>query len=379
MIKKDNIHVLQVVHHMNMGGVEHLVYDMTHAFQKEGIKTSICCLDYLGCLGEGLEKEGIDVFVMDRKPGVNIDLCFKIAHLIKRLKVDIVHTHQYTPYFYGATAAILARRPKIIFSEHGRHQPDKVRPKRVVYNWTVLLPFTDAITADSHFLKRSLQQYEKIPGGFIKVIPNGIKLDKFAHFEDINREEKRRKLGINPDEFALGIVSRLDPVKDHITLLHSFKLVLKQFPKTKLFIAGTGPMFEPLKDLIKKMGLEERAILLGFYEDLLGLLRSLDIFVLSSITESAPLVVLEAMAAGLPVVATNVGGTGEMLLHNQTGMLVPPQKPQAMAKAILELLKDPQRAKAMGKKGQGRVYKYYSFKGMIENYKRLYYNTLAHL
>jgi len=373
MQSKPPIHVLHIMHHMKMGGVEHLVYDMTNAFSNLNIKTTICCLDgILGELGEELQKKGIKIIVLNRKPGFDLNLILSLSKIIKELAPDIIHAHQYTPWFYGITASILAKKKETIFSEHGRLYPDRLRIKRVIYNRLILLPYTKIITVDSNHLKNALIKYEKIPAKRITILPNGIKLEPFSQVNEKNRIIKRKELGIKEDEFAIGMIARLDPIKDHKSLILAFKKVYASHPNIKLFLAGKGPLYEDIKSLIEQLGLKDRVFLLGYYEDLYGLLSALDLYILSSHLESAPLGVMEAMAAGLPVIATNAGGTGEIILDGKDGFLVPPRDPDKMAEAIIKVLNDPKKAKEMAKKGKEKVYNYYFFDRMINDYKNLY-------
>ena len=377
MKQQDVIHVLHILHHMKMGGVEHLVFDMTNAFQQLGIKTTICCLDgVLGELGEQLRDNNIDVRVLNRRPGFDYKLFLDIASLIKELNPDIVHAHQYTPYFYGITASILAKKKETLFSEHGRLYPDRMSLKRVVYNRLVLLPHTDIITVDSKHLRNALIRYEKIPSNRIRILANGIKLGPFSRITPENRIIQRKLLGIKEDEFAMGMISRLDPIKDHKTLICAFKKINEEFPNTSLFLAGKGPEYETIQSLIGELGLNDKVKLLGYYEDLYGLLNALDLYILSSHLESAPLGVMEAMAAGLPVIATDAGGTGEIIINGEDGYLVPPRDPEEMARAMKKIIVSPDAASNMAQKGKQKIYNYYSFDRMIEDYRNLYREML---
>ncbi len=369
------INIMHVLHHMKMGGAEHVVYDMVQALDKDKFDVSICCLDSLGILGEELISKGYKVFVLNRKPGIDFKVSFKLARLYKELNIDIVHSHQYTPYFYAANAAIL-RRVKLIFLEHGRHQPDKVRIKRVIYNF-FLRPFTNVIVTNSIALKEALIKYEKMPVNAIEVIPNGVKLKEFDIIFQIDRDSKRAELGLGKDDIVAGMVARLHPIKDHFTLVKAFKKVVQQEPKAKLLIAGTGELYSEIEKLINKLMLQNSVKLLGYYEDLFGFLRSLDIFVLASISESAPISILEAMATGLPVVATDVGGVREMVIDNETGILVPPKDVDALAEALLNIIKDPIKRKKMSNMGRKRVEEVYSFEDMIHKYEQLYMSLVG--
>ena len=370
------INVMHVLHHMKMGGAEHVVYDMVQALDKDKFDVSICCLDTLGILGEELISKGYKVFVLNRKPGVDFSVSTKLAKLYKELNIHIAHAHQYTPYFYASNAALLKRGVKIIFLEHGRHQPDRVRIKRVIYNF-FLRPFTHSILTNSEALKEALIKYEKMPAKNIEVIPNGIKLKEFDTIFKIDREKKRSELGLKEYHIVAGMVARLHPIKDHFTLVKAFKKVVQKEPNARLLIAGTGELYSEIARLIDELGLNEYVKLLGYYEDLFGFLRSLDIFVLASISESAPISILEAMTTGLPVVASDVGGVKEMVVDNETGILVPSKDVDALANALLKIIESPDMRERMGKMGRKRVEEFYSFDNMIKKYEKLYISLVG--
>jgi glycosyltransferase involved in cell wall biosynthesis len=167
--------------------------------------------------------------------------------------------------------------------------------------------------------------------------------------------------------------ARLDySTKDQRTLLRAVRLVVDRQPEFRLDIVGDGPDRTVLEDLCDELQLRSHINFLGFRNDVHELLPQADLFVLSSVTEGLPMTLLEAMAAGLPIVSTNVGGISELVNHNETGLLVPPQSPEALAGAILELMHDPQRAVNMGHSGRRRVEEEFDIRVVTAKYEELY-------
>ena len=369
---RKKLKIMQVVHCMDIAGTEKVVYSIVRNLSKERFSFSVCCLDFIGKLGERLIEEGFEVISLNRKPGVDFTLIKKLIRILKERRIDIVHAHQYTPYFYGATAAVLSGRRKVIFTEHGRHQPDRSRLKRVVYNQFLNL-FTSRITGVSNFSKDSLVRYEKLPARKIKVIYNGISPQGFEI--SLDREAKRRELGIEQDEVVVGMIGRFDPVKNHRMLLAAFRDVVKQIWGAKLLLIGDGPLKKECKESAAELDIDDYVVFLGQRNDVPQILQVIDIFVLSSITEATSLTLLEAMAAGLPVIAMDVGGNPEIVLRDQTGILVPPRNYIELAKAIVSLIRDPEKRKRMGEAGKRRAKALFSIDRMLEEYAQIYLGT----
>ncbi len=362
------INIAHILHSMNVAGAEKVVYDIATGLNGT-FKFSVFCLDSVGPLGEELMQRGVKVKALGRKTGVDFSLIRRLAGEIKENKIDIIHAHQYTPYFYGATAAMLSGRCKVIFTEHGRHYPDRRKLKRTIFNQFLNL-FTHSITGVSEFSKNSLVDYESFPKNKIKVIYNGIQPQLFDLNIDI--ETKKKELGLDPKDKIIGIIARLEPVKSHAMLLRAFAQVIKGVAQAKLLIVGDGKLRAELEDLTKILNINNNVKFLGVRRDIPELLKIFDVFVLSSLSEAASVTLLEAMAAGVPIVATNVGGNPEIVLEGKTGFLVPRGDDKAMAKALIEVLSNPGKAKDMELAGKQRVNELFTLDKMLNSYSDLY-------
>ena len=373
MIKAKKIHVMQVLHTLEIGGAEKLAYDIAKKFDSP-FEFSFFCLDDLGYLSDVIRKEGGNTYCFGRKQGWDFSLIKRFASLLTEKEVDIIHAHQYTPYFYSVLASFFSKKkPAVIFTEHGRHQPDKVRPKRVIFN-KIFQYFTSRFTGVAKFSKDSLVEFEKIPASKIDVIYNGIDLEKFPR--QFSKTEIRKKLNFNADDKLIGIIARLDPIKDHKSLITAISFIKDTLPNCKLLIVGDGPMRDELEQQTESLNLKNNVIFLGMRTDVPDILMALDIFVLPSIMEATSVTLLEAMSASLPVIATKVGGNKEIVIDGTTGILVESQTPKEIASALEQLLNNIEVSKNMGLAGRQRVEQNFTFQKMIDQYKQLYLEIL---
>jgi glycosyltransferase involved in cell wall biosynthesis len=308
---------------------------------------------------------------LGRHEGFDARCAWEIARSIQEHGVDLVQAHQYTPFFYGSLGRILARRRcGVLFTEHGRHQPDFRRPKRVVAN-RFLLRRHDRVVAVGSAVRDALNENEGIPAGRIEVIYNGIPLERFeaalAH-----RDRTRAELGIRHDDTAIILVARLDYLKDHATALRAMKRVVTKRPDARLFLVGEGPERQAIEAQVSALGLAGSVHLLGQRNDAPALVAAADVALLTSTSEGIPLTLIEAMAAGRPVVATDVGGVSEVVIDGETGYLSPARDDGALAARILDLASSPDLRRERGRAGLERARALFSEARMHAGYVRLY-------
>jgi glycosyltransferase involved in cell wall biosynthesis len=327
-------------------------------------------LDAIGAIGERLLAQGVPVVCLGRKMGRDWKLGWRIAREFHARRIEVVHAHQYTPFFYAALArAVMRRPPRLILTEHGRHYPDIVSPFRRTANRLVLDHFADAVNACCAFSGRALARVDGFSGMRIEVIENGIEVERYGTAPD--RGVLRSSLGLDPARRYVIAVARLHPIKDHATLQRAFAIVAASRPDADLLLAGDGPLRAALEQQARSLAIENRVRFLGVRSDVPALLQAADVFALTSISEAASLTILEAMASRLPVVVTAVGGNPEIVRHGVDGLLVPRGDAQAAAAALLQILESPTAA-AMGAAGRARVEDHYRLSRTVENYWRLY-------
>jgi len=359
-----------VLHVMQVAGAEVLVKEIIERLGPR-IEPTVFCLDGIGPLGEQLRAAGTEVVCLGRKPGRDWGVAWRLAREVRRRQIAVLHAHQYTPFFYAALAAPLSgRRPRVILTEHGRHFPDTVSKLRRALNRMVLDRLADAVNAVCGFSARSLCRVDGFAGRRIEVIENGIVVERYSTPAD--RDALRRRLGLDPQRRYIANVARLHPVKDQASLLRAFARLAETRGDVDLLLVGDGPLRGDLMDLARGLGIDRRVRFLGVRRDVPDLLGAVDIFALTSVSEAASLTLLEAMAAGLPVVVTAVGGNPEMVRHGREGLLVRRGDAEDMAAALQQLLDDPHTAAALGQAARARVWAHYRLERTVERYARLY-------
>ena len=358
-------HVMHVLHSRSAGEPGRLVDELVRNSNGR-FAMSVCCLDGRGQL---CEPEGRRVFVVSRHERRPWELVQRLSRVLSDESVDIVHAHGYPTYFYAVWAAMVAKRGKVIFTEHGRRYPDTRSLRRAALN-QLLLRRTDRVVALCGSIKRSLVRYEAIPARRVRVIYRGTDLGQFSG--RFNRTEKRAQLGLRKSDLTVVAAMPLDPVKDPEMLIDAFAAVLPHEPKAKLLVAGDGPLRGRLEAQIQALKLEGKVRLLGARPDVPEVLRASDLFALSSRNEGASATLLEAMAAGLPGAATRVGGCPEIVEDGTTALLSPRGDAAHLGANIRNLLRDPERRREMGRAAQTRVKKLFDLRRMTQEFIRLY-------
>lgn len=366
-MSESRIGVLHVVHSLNVGGAEKLVFDLARRTDPGRFAVSVACLDAAGALAVPLTAAGIPVEVLERRPGLDARLVQRLRRLIVRHGASVVHAHQYTPFFYGVAAARLAGAA-CVFTEHGRHHPDVRKPKRVAAN-QVLSRLTRATVAVSEFTRRALIDNDGFPPERVRVLYNGVETSRRAPVE---RDAARAALGLPLDVPVLGLCARLSPEKNLGMLVEGFAQIRQRHPGARLVIAGDGPARADVEARIAALDLAGVVHLPGFVSDVPGLMPALDVFALTSFTEGTSVTLLEAMFAGRPAVVTEVGGNPEIVVEGVTGHLVASQDTHAFADRICGLFEAPARAQALGAAGRARVLERFTFDGMVKAYEALY-------
>ncbi len=358
------------VHWMQVAGAEVLVRE---TIQRLGprIMPTVFCLDLLGPIGEELRAAGVPVVCLNRRPGRDYGVGWRLAREARRRRIQVVHAHQYTPFFYAAFArALSATGFRLILTEHGRHYPDVVAPVRRGVNRLVLSRFADAVNACCDFSAQALCRIDGFPGHRVEVIENGIDPESYTAVEP--PERVRHRLGLAPDRRYIVTIARFHPVKDHPTLFRAFAGVARARPDVDLLLAGDGPTRADLERLVASLGIADRVRFLGIRRDVPDLLAAADVFALTSVSEAASLTILEAMAAGRPVVVTDVGGNPELVRDRIDGCLFPRGDHAAGARALLRVLDDPAFAAVCGQAARVRAAEHFSLARTVDRYYALY-------
>jgi len=226
------------------------------------------------------------------------------------------------------------------------------------------------VLANSEAVRQFLVKEDGFQPGKIKVIRNAVDFERFA---SVPRDRAKFFPALGPGHKLIGMVANMNlPVKGHSYLIEAARAVCRILPGTRFVLIGDGRQRPKLEQQVRELGLEQNFLFLGYHKDVPELLPCFDVSVLPSTAEGLPNVVLEAMAAGIPVVATAVGGTVEILEDGVCGLLVPPRDPEALAKAILRILQEPSLAEQLARAGQERVRAYFNFDRLLLELKELY-------
>jgi sugar transferase (PEP-CTERM/EpsH1 system associated) len=306
---------------------------------------------------------------LNRRTGNDARLIFRLRALFNQRRIDIVHTRNWAA-FDGVIAACLTPGIALVHGEHGRDISD---PEGAVWRRNLarrVLSFrARKYVAVSNDLYRWLERTVHIPKGKLALIPNGVDTERFRPGRDM---EIRAELGIGKEEFVVATVGRLDPVKNHEGLVRAVAMLQESNENVRLLIVGDGPNRQALERMIRTSGIRREPILLGFRAGLERLYRTFDAFVLNSHAEGMSNTLLEAMASGLPIVCTAVGGNPELITDGKSGLLVESNHDAALANAISAYLKAPELRRVHGDNARHHAVQNFSISGMIARYVSLY-------
>lgn len=352
---RDPIRVAHVSLGLNVGGMEKLLVEFARHADRERFDLHFVAIQSRGKLADDVEACGWKATCLEKPAGLRPLYVLELARQLRKRRIDLIHTHNTAAYLYGVPAAQLARVRAVIHTRHGQRFG---APARETRTFRLLSRYVDRVVCVSEDSRR-LSAGEGIAEEKTCTIWNGIDIERFQY------------TGSTTAGPAV-LVARLSPEKDIACLIRAVQLVIRTHPSFRLEIAGDGQCRPSLQALVSEFGLEQSVRFLGEVRDVPRILQRASMFVLPSLTEGISLTVLEAMASGLPVVATHVGGNPEVVVAGETGLLVPPGSPQELAGAIEELHSDPDRAHKMGFAGRQRVETKFDVRRMVAEYEVLY-------
>ncbi|MBD0320264.1 MAG: glycosyltransferase [Gemmatimonadetes bacterium] len=362
------LRVMHVTEDLGVGGLERVVATLCDTVDPDRFESSVLCLRELGAFADDLRARGFPVFLLDQTPGRTNYLSFmKVARLLREQRVDVVHSHNTHAFIDGGLGAALSGVKTIVHTDHARSFPDK---RRYMVAEHVLSHLVYKIVGVSEHTSANLIRHERISPRKLTTIPNGIDGSRYAAAVDL--PAKRRELGITREGPVIGLGARLMEQKGVEYLLRALPAIVSRFPGLTLVVAGEGPLEAPLKQLASELGMDGHVRFVGVRLDLAELLHLFDLFVLPSIWEGLPMVLLEALAAGCPVVATDVGGVGTAIEDGVNGSLVPPRDPDALAAAVSALLADPALRDRYREAGRAVFRERFSAQAMARRYEALY-------
>jgi len=354
------VRVAHVSFGLDVGGQEKLLVEFARQADPGRFDLRFISIGSRGVLAGEIEALGWPVTALGIPSGLHPSLIVRLARSFRRWRPDVVHTHDQRALFYAGPAAWLTRVPMIVHTRHGRDVGATPRQTIILQYLSRLVDRFVCVSEEVAELSRE----QGIAGLGLRTILNGIDTSRFGFG--------------GPDPAGPVVtVARLSPEKDVANLVRATAMAAEWVPELRVEVAGGGPCLEDLRQLAADLGVGDRIAFLGEVRDVRSVLAHAQMFVLPSRSEGIPLTALEAMACGLPVVATRVGGLPEVVEDGVTGLLVPPADPAALAQAILDIGRDPERGLRMGQAGRERVEQHFEIRRMVADYESLYVDGMT--
>jgi len=360
--------IVHLIYRLDFGGLESLLVERINRMPAVRYRHAIVCLTECNpAFAMKITRPDVAIHALHKQPGLSLHTHVALWRLLRQLQPAVLHSYNLSAIEY-APVALAAGVPVRVNGAHGRdaNDPDGTNRKHNLLR-RLMVPFYDCCYANSAAMEAWNRNVVGVPAHKSRMLANGIDAERF---HPATGPTARR------DTVVIGTVGRLQAVKDHATLIDAFALLRARIPdhapRLRLAIVGDGPLLQALGEKVAVHGLQDAVWLPGARTDVADILRGFDIFAMSSIAEGTPGSALEAMASGLPVVGTRVGGIPEVIADGSTGWLVPPADPAAMAAALERYVLAPELARQHGTAGRERVLRHYSMAAMVAGYQGMY-------
>jgi sugar transferase (PEP-CTERM/EpsH1 system associated) len=367
--------IAHIIFRLDVGGMENGIVNLINNIPESRYRHAIICLTEYTQFSQRIRVNGVQLIALKKKPGKDLAVYWRLWKTLRELKPDIVHTRNLGTIDTVFPAALAGVRFRV-HGEHGWDMADlhgrnrKYRRLRRICNFLI----SHHITVSSH-LQAWLQDHLGVPAEKISQIYNGVDTEKFSP-SGTGRDAVFDTGFVTPGALVIGTVGRMAEVKNQMLLVEAFVILLGEYPEARnrlrLVMIGDGPDRSKLRDRLTAAGVLELAFVPGECDDVSRILKGVDIFVMPSLNEGISNTILEAMATGLPVVATDVGGNPELVEADSTGLLVKPGDPRGLAGAIRRYLDQPELMAVHGAAGRARVEKQFSLAKMVAGYLAVY-------
>lgn len=367
------IKILHVISTIDPGGAErHLLALCAGLAGNKDFDLSVAFLKGSGQLARQFRAIGIDVYDLSVRGKMRLATIAKLSAIIRGNEWCMVHTHSFVPDLIGGLLAARFRVPVRIASEH--NDADHYRAIPIICAHNLLSRLQQRIIVISEHLRVFFEDRKRVHDpSKIRVVHYGLPLSRVAHIERSDaREALLHELGVDESTFVIGTVGRLHRAKGHRYLLEAMPDTLEKEPQAVLVVVGQGELQSELSALADKLGVGTRVFFLGWRPDVPELMKAFDVFVCPSIWEGFGMVLLEAMAAERPIVASNVSAIPEIVLDGETGILVPPKMPAALSEAIIVLARDSLLRQEMGCRGRQRAIRHFTVERMVQQTADVY-------
>jgi len=376
-LKKDKINLALLWPRYN-GNVTS-VNDLVLGLDRERFNIIFIYLSGYGVDKNFLQEAGYDVFYLSNIKRLNtfrFSILFRLTRILKGHNVDIIHCHGHKSTVYGTIAAALAKRPAVMAHVHGLDRSRNFRRK--LTNFFLFRRINRIIPVANSVKKDILKNNWFLSAEKLSVLENSIDFSRFADVST-SRKDARKMLGVPPDAFVFGTIGRLSPTKGLAYLIDAFSRVKEKVPSAHLVLLGDGQCRAELEKQTASTISDGSVHFLGHRPNVEHLFRGMDVFVLASVAEGMPRAILEAMAAGVPCIATKVGGIPEIFNSRDVGLLVPPANPQALAEAMIELVKMPEKKRQkLVDNARQKVYSCYTHKVVMRKLENIYKTEVTH-
>ncbi|NLG60033.1 MAG: glycosyltransferase [Gammaproteobacteria bacterium] len=367
--------ITHAVENLNRGGLERVVIDLASAQAEAGHDCQVVCLFEAGTLAPELTARGVRVIECGKRDGADAHALWRLRRALAAQRPDVLHSHNDTPHYYAMVAALGLGLRRVVNTRHGMGAQSPASRRERLFRQSMRL--ADVSVAVSEAAGRRLAKAGLVATHKIRVLPNGIHPGPFRPRDPRSREVLACSLGLPPETRLVGFVGRLNWAKDLPTLVAAFARVRARYDDVALVLVGEGEERARIESEIAAAGLGDRVFLLGDRHDVPELLAAFSIFAMSSVSEGYSIALLEACASALAIVATEVGGNGEIVKDHINGLVVPPSDPEALAAALIRLLADPGLATRMGSAGRAWLLENATFNVMASRYLALYSGSEA--
>ncbi len=369
--RKRRLRILHLITSLHRGGAENHLLALTSHIDRQRFDVEVAVLTGEGELIPDFEALGVRVHRLGARRRIDLGATRRLAELLRTNAYDVLHSHLFRADLYACLAAfqLRSRRPKLVST---RHNDDRffLHPLIGVLHYVVSARL-DMIIAISDHIARFTIARGVWDTRRVRRVYHGLEAPSDAEVER-RRSALRQDLGLAGDEFLIGNVGRLAPQKGQRHLVRAIPLLLDRVPNAHVVIVGGGDLEGYLRELAEELGVSDRVHVLGPRRDVPAIMQAIDLFAMPSIWEGFGIVLLEAMAAGKPIVASRVATIPEVVLDAETGLLVPPGDPAALADAIATLAGDERRARALGEAGRARLHHSFSIEKMVGDTELLY-------
>lgn len=369
MRKPRILHLLSSAHY---GGTEMMTWTLLN-HMSDRFENELCFFLEDGPFVEKYRRQGFYVSVLNWSPVRTLQVALQLFSLLRSRQYDVITVYGYKANMLARWVAWFARVKRYVTAQRSVDLD-----RRPWHSWLdrVTSPMVDLYVSNSAAAASLLVSRERVPQTKVLTIPNGIDSARFQ-VEENDRTAARLSLGIGTGQLAVGVVANLRPMKGHLDLLRAFATLKVTYPQVHLFFAGEGPCRREISETAIQLGIADQVHLLGLRTDIPSILAAMDVFVLPSHWEGMPGSVMEAMAAGLPVIGTSVGGIPELIVDGVTGYLVQPGDSAVLGDRLAALFADHRHREALGRAAAERIKEHFSLNRMVRATESMYYQLVG--